>query len=107
LCVNNVWGKLAQREDLQKTEYFSEPDQYFKLIGDPTKEILTVNPLTDEMVSVTYRDDLDSKELSGVKTNPIIASFVTAYARLKLYEELEKLQERVLYMVRFSNSLVY
>ena len=30
-------------------------------------------------------------------TNVCIAAFVTTYARLKLYSELEKLQDRVLY----------
>ena len=31
------------------------------------------------------------------KTNVVIAAFTTAYARLKLYEVLDQLQERVLY----------
>ena len=31
------------------------------------------------------------------KTNVVVAAFMTAYARVQLYDELDMLQERVLY----------
>ena len=39
------------------------------------------------------------------KTNVVIAAFTTAYARLQLYDELDMLQERVLYYD--TDSIIY
>ena len=39
------------------------------------------------------------------KTNVVIAAFTTAYARLQLYDELDMLQERVLYYD--TDSVIY
>ena len=97
--LNNPWGKLAQREALQQKGYFTEFSDLYAVMTDPTLELISVVKMTQSMMHVTYKAILEYKDDARVSTNPILASFVTAIARLKLYEELEKLQERVLYMV--------
>ena len=52
---------------------------------------------------VTKRDDQDPNK--GRATNVFIAAFTTCQARLKLYESLEVLKERVLYYD--TDSVVY
>ena len=32
--LNNLWGKIAQRENMTETEYISEPSKYFESIED-------------------------------------------------------------------------
>jgi hypothetical protein len=78
-------------------EYFSDPAQFFNLIFDNTKKVPSVRFFGESMACVTYT--VEDEFLEALQnTNPIIASFVTAQARLKLYSYLEKLNERVLYM---------
>ncbi|CAB4000500.1 DNA polymerase [Paramuricea clavata] len=69
LMLNSFWGKFAQRPNMAKnlTDY-SRPAGY-------TENFIAPN----------------------AKTNVVIAAFTTAYARLKLYEVLDVLQEKVLY----------
>ena len=50
-------------------------------------------------------DDTESNVEPYACSNVIVAAFVTAQARLKLYEILEKLNERVLYFD--TNSIIY
>lgn len=97
LMLNSFWGKFGQRNNLSHTEYFSEPEEFFKLIFDNTKNIPSVQFFGECTACVRYT--IEDEFLQALQnTNPIIASFVTAQARLKLYSYLELLQERVLYM---------
>jgi hypothetical protein len=59
-------------------------------------EINSVRFITDSMVAVTYTK-VDEYVADLPNTNPVIAAWVTAQARLKLYTYLEQLQEKVLY----------
>ena len=52
--------------------------------------------ISDGAVEIHYEDDKNFVE-PNAKTNVVIAAFTTAYARLKLYDVLDLLQERVLY----------
>ena len=37
IMLNSLWGKLAQRENMTKTEYFSEASLFFDLVTNPTR----------------------------------------------------------------------
>ena len=64
---------------------------------DASNNVASVRVVHPEMVAVTYKkEDGYVDELPN--SNPIIAAFVTCYARLKLYSCLEPLGDRVLYM---------
>lgn len=104
LCLNSFWGKFGQRSTLSNTVYCTEPSEYYDTVFDETINLQDVNFISPFLVSLTYRK-LDDyvQELSN--TNCIIAAWVTAQARLKLYEYLEKLQDRVLYMD--TDSIIY
>ena len=56
------------------------------------------------MVEVHYKEKSEFVEEND-KTNIVIAAFTTAYARLKLYDLLDLLQERVLYYD--TDSVIY
>ena len=78
---------MAQRENMTKTEYFAEPSKFFDLVTNPNKIVKNVG--------------MEAHACSNV----IVAAFGTAQARLKLYEPLKKLNERVLYID--TDSIIY
>ena len=98
-------GKFGQRENLVKTEIVSDCSRWFELLDTSTYEVSAAHIINDEMIRVQFRmvDELFTK--SNNKTNVVIAAFTTAYARLKLYDLLDLLQDRVLYYD--TDSVVY
>jgi len=60
--------------------------------------------INEYLISVNFKKELDYVEVMQY-SNPIIASFTTAIARLKLYSYIEKLQNRVLYFD--TDSIIY
>ena len=76
-----------------------------KLIQDESLVIKDVRIFNEDVMEVSVM----KKEKGGCegagKTNIFIACFTTALARLKLYAELEKLGEQVLYCD--TDSVIY
>jgi len=58
------------------------------------------------MMAVSYTNKDDFVEAMG-NTNVVIASFTTAQARLRLYEHIEKLCDRVLYFDTGSKLIIF
>ena len=104
IMLNSLWGKLAQRENMTKTEYISEPSKFFDLVTNPNKIVKNVDICRENLLLVNW-DDTESSVEPHACSNVIVAAFVTAQARLKLYEPLEKLNERVLYFD--TDSIIY
>jgi hypothetical protein len=106
--LNSLWGKLAQRPNQSQTAICTEYTHYHKIVSDPklviTGEIM-VN-LDTIIVNYKYKEDIFGR--SG-NTSIAISSMVTAYARLKLYDEMEKIEKsspgRVLYFD--TDSIVF
>jgi hypothetical protein len=96
LVVVSFWGKFGQSCNLSKTQYIAEPQQFFKLLSDSTVSVTDALLISDETLQVTYEKEENYIE-SPAHASIIIASWVTSYARLELYELLDRLQERVLY----------
>ena len=96
LCLNSFWGKFGQRNNMNQLQYFNEPEKFFNQIFNNQCTVQSITLYEDQWATVRYQ--VDDQYLAPLgNTNPIIASFVTAQARLKLYSFLEILQERVLY----------
>ena len=104
IMLNSLWGKLAQRENMTKTEYFSEPSKFFDLVTNTNKIVKNVDNCRENLLLVNW-EDTESNVEPHACSNVIVAAFVTAQARLKLYEPLEKLNERVLYFD--TDSIIY
>ena len=82
IMLNSLWGKLAQRENMTKTENFSEPS---KFLTNPNKIVKNVDICRENLLLVNW-DDTESSVEPHACSNVIVADFVTAQARLKLYE---------------------
>ena len=97
-------GKFAQRSNLTKTELVTEPKELFHYLESDEYEVSDARLVNDETVEVHYKNKDEFAEQND-KVNIVIAAFTTAYARLKLYDLLDLLQERVLYYD--TDSVIY
>ena len=79
-----------------KTEQIQDPQVYFDYLTSDEINVLDVDLVSDETIEIRY-EYTDSFIKPDAKTNVVVAAFTTAYARLKLYNVLDMLQERVLY----------
>lgn len=83
-----------------QTKIFTEYGPYFNLLNDPKIEVKGEVQIDEKHIVVSYKY-ADDRDAPPTKSNPALAAWCTSYARLKLYEELEKLESsrrgRVLY----------
>lgn len=103
LCLNSFWGKFAQRHNMLQTSIISKPKDLFSFLFSGKYEVEYFNVLDDKKALIQWKHR--GVYPPGKTSNIFIAAFTTAYARLKLYSYLEKLQERVLYID--TDSLIY
>ena len=104
LILNSFWGKFGQRNNQSKTLTTKEPQTLFEHFLNPSKCVNQITPINENFISVNweYLEEID-ETLPFV--NVCIAAYTTTQARLKLYEYLEKLEERVLYYD--TDSIIY
>ncbi|XP_063971153.1 uncharacterized protein LOC129263814 [Lytechinus pictus] len=95
-ALNCMWGKMGQRGNLAKAEYFTDPGAFYQRLTDETREVLRVDFPTDQVAKVVSVPEEDFETSLG-NTNVVVAAYTTAQARLKLYSYLDILQDRVLY----------
>ena len=88
-------GKFAQGH-YSTTKLVADVAELYKYMTDPTLKILNWHIVTEDIVYLEY-EQLSEFEVGNSVTNLYIASFTTAYARLKLYEVLELLQGNLYY----------
>jgi len=98
--LNSLWGKLAQRPNLSKTELVSDYATYWALLTDPKKVVTGEIKVNDIALLINWKWKEDHMDTHN-NTSVAIASYVTAYARLELYNEMKKIEDseegRVLY----------
>ena len=89
---------------MTKTARVTEPKELFDYLDSDQYEVSEALMVNDETVELQYTNKDEFVEEKG-KVNIVIAAFTTAYARLKLYDLLDLLQERVLYYD--TDSVIY
>ena len=96
LMLNSFWGKFGEKTNKPKVLVTQSPEEYFEYLTSDSKEVTNVQLINEEVIELHYKHDEDFIE-PGIRTNVIIAAFTTTSARLKLYDILDKLGDRVLY----------
>ncbi len=81
-----------------KTQFkiISKLEEWLAILNDDKLKINNISFPSDTLMFVYYSDK-DDHHVGNVNTNVVLASFVTAQARLRLFSELTKLQDRVIY----------
>ena len=105
-ALNCLWGRLAKRSNLRKTIFCKTPEDFFKIVNNKLYTLYDFHIVNDETVSLEYeiKRELVNEDKT---TNVILASLVTAYGRLKLYEYLKILGDAVLYFDTDSIIFLY
>ena len=100
----SFWGKFGERQNKLQTHVIQSAHQLYSLLKDPSFHIGAIRICSEDVMEVVTTRAEEEVEKS-LKTNLFIAIFTTAHARLKLYEALETLQERVHYYD--TDSVIY
>ncbi|XP_076840973.1 uncharacterized protein LOC143485425 isoform X1 [Brachyhypopomus gauderio] len=96
LALNSLWGKMCQRPDRLNTTLITQPEMFLKFIFSTSIKVRDLSFLNDDVALVQWRQ-ADVRCMDPGVSNVFIGVFTTAYARLELYELMDKLQRRVLY----------
>jgi hypothetical protein len=101
--LNSLWGKLAQNEDATIVSFVDSMDELLELVNDNSIDVTSLDFISDDVARTTHRKNASLITLAN--RNVIIASFVTAYARLELFEVLQRLGKNVMYYD--TDSVIY
>jgi hypothetical protein len=88
LCLNSLWGKFGQSNDLDHREYFrdEEYNKFVRKFMDPRNKIKSWDVIGD-CVELKYGDASEA-QLDNPLVSEITAAFTTASARIRLYRLL-------------------
>jgi hypothetical protein len=92
------------RNNKTKHTFANTFEKFVNIVGDDTNEIQKLYFHRNKFVQIFFKAK-EGLETSSCSTNVCLASFVTAYGRLELYETLDKLGFRVLYFD--TDSIIY
>jgi len=104
MCLNSFWGHFGMRESLTQKEYCFNIEQVINIVFNDKYDDVDLMIIDEDIILTEYKDKKDYSK-PNPSVNVYIALFTTAHARLKLYELLDILQERVLYLD--TDSCVY
>lgn len=96
LKANSQWGFLAMKTNRVQNKFITNVSEWYDMLTDDQYVIHDINFTNHEVIHVKYTIN-DDMHQGGYNTNVAVAAFVTCQARLKLFEEIDRLQERVLY----------
>ena len=97
LMLNSFWGRFGMQTNKSQYKFIRNTSEWFSLISDPRYVVVDVDFTHKNYLQVYYVEKNDYYE-SIADVNVVIACFTCAYGRLKMFGELTKLDDRVLYM---------
>ena len=104
MMLNSMWGKFGQRLNKTQVKEFDDPQAFHRFLDTDTLDVRHVSVMNDAMVEVHYQHQNEDIPVSP-NLNIFVAAFTTCWARLRLYEALQLLGERVLYYD--TDSVIY
>ena len=103
MMLNSMWGKFGQRTNKTQVRELDDP-QKFSTSDSDTLQIKYIGIQSEDRVEVQYTLQEEDESIFP-NLNIFVACFTTCWARLKLYDALDILQERVLY--KDTDSVVF
>jgi len=104
ICLNSLWGKFGQVPKHRQNEYIDTEADFYRIVLDDKIESLSLSFLNDAMVYASYEIKNEFVR-QNYNTNIYIACFTTSWARLRLYDMIDRLGRNVCYMD--TDSVVY
>jgi DNA polymerase type B, organellar and viral len=107
LCLNSLWGKFGQRNNMSQTTVCKSYDEFFKIMQSKGIEIIDIFVPSSEYKNIyvnwKYKNDESYKPLKH--SSIPVAAYTTAHARIKLYYLLNSLGDNLLYCD--TDSIIY
>ena len=104
MMLNSMWGKFGQRLNKTQVKDFEDPQAFHSFLDSDANDVKHVSVVNDNIVEVHYQLQEEDIPVSP-NLNIFVACFTTCWARLRLYEALERLGQRVLYFD--TDSVIY
>ncbi|XP_031153064.1 uncharacterized protein LOC116048233 [Sander lucioperca] len=96
LLLNSLWGRFAMRNNMMSAEVITDPERFTQLMFSDAIDVRHFSFISPEVAIVQWRHT--ESQASRVKdVNVFIGAMTSAYARMELYDLLDKLQDRILY----------
>ena len=102
--LNSMWGKFGQRLNKMQVKDFNDPQEFHSFLDSNARDVKHVSVVNDNIVEAHYQLQEEDIPVSP-NLNVFVACFTTCWARLRLYEALELLGQRVLYFN--TDSVIY
>lgn len=96
MMLNSMWGKFGQKPNKVQVREFDDPVAFSAFHESNKYDIRYVSVLTENRVEIHYKHQLED-DLASPNLNIFVACFATCWARLRLYETLDLLQDRMFY----------
>ena len=97
LCCNCLWGRLGMRDVFPNVDFVRDIEELQALANDNNRKISTVRFVSKNVVAVLSQNrSIDTVNFSN-NTNVYLAVFTTAYARIRLYNLIKKVEDRFVY----------
>jgi hypothetical protein len=103
--LNNLWGRYGMRQNKTQTKFITQFSDLQRIHDDPSLEITGVRVITENVIQAMYRKVSEEFVPTSMDTNIYVAIATTAWARMQLYEDLDRLKERVVYCD--TDSIIY
>ena len=104
MMLNSMWGKFGQRLNKMQVEEFDDPQEFHSFLDSNARDVKHVSVVNDNIVEAHYQLQEEDMPVSP-NLNVFVACFTACWARLRLYEALELLGQRVLYFD--TDSVIY
>ena len=88
---------MTERNDRIKTKMISDPHELYRFLETPGIEVASLVFARDVIVWASWPFIQENDILNLRHTHEVIGAYITAGARLHLYNYLDRLQERVIY----------
>jgi hypothetical protein len=95
--INHLWGKLSQAPGKTHTLFIDQASELFDLLLSDKECVSDIQFVNDELLEVQYTTDTDFETVHSF-SNVVMAAFITAEARIKLYKVICDLGERCYYV---------
>ena len=91
LLLNNFWGRYAMQSHKSLYKVIVDLAEWIQLVSDSNFLVTSADCTNKKYLQVQYKNTKLSER--SAKTNLILVSFVTAYARIRLLKELRKFED--------------
>ena len=97
MMLISMWDKFGLlRTNKTQVKEFDDPQKFTAFLESDKVDIRYVGVLSEERVEIHYKREVEDDPVAP-NLNIFVACFTTCWARLRLYEALDLLQERVVY----------